>query len=50
VHTGPDAWGNGASDLKWTTAYIWNNDGDKAELRNAAGTVVSNKCYASGCP
>jgi len=50
VHTGPDAWGNGASDLKWTAAYIWNNDGDKAELLNAAGTVVSSKCYAAGCP
>lgn len=50
VHTGPDAWGNGASDLLWSTAYIWNNDGDKAELRNAAGVVVSSRCYLDGCP
>jgi len=50
VHTGPDAWGDGVSGLKWTTAYIWNNEGDKAELRNAAGTVVSSRCYLAGCP
>ena len=50
VHTGPDAWGNGASDLLWSTAYIWNNEGDKAELRNAAGVVVSSRCYLDGCP
>jgi competence protein ComEC len=49
VHSGPDAWGDGGSDLKWTTGYIWNNDGDKAELRDAAGRVVSSWCYKGGC-
>ncbi|MGG3737523.1 S-layer homology domain-containing protein [Aeribacillus pallidus] len=27
--------------LKWTNSYIWNNDGDKAELYNSEGEKVS---------
>lgn len=51
VHSGPGApISNPPTDLRWTTAYIWNNDGDKAELRNAAGTLVDSRCYGSGCP
>lgn len=33
--------GEASGDIKWTARNIWNNDGDPAELINAAGTVVS---------
>lgn len=36
--------------LLWSTAAIWNNTGDKAELRNAANQVVSTACYGNACP
>ena len=36
--------------LFWTSAAVWNNAGDKAELRNASGTLISSACYGSGCP
>ncbi len=36
--------------LLWTTAAIWANTGDKAELRNQNGTVISSACYLTGCP
>ncbi len=29
------------TNLKWTGAYIWNNDGDIAALYNAKGTLIS---------
>jgi eukaryotic-like serine/threonine-protein kinase len=35
--------------LLWSTDAIWNNAGDKAILRNAAGAVVSSKCYGDQC-
>lgn len=35
--------------LRWSTAAIWNNAGDKAELRNPSGGVVSTTCYGNGC-
>ena len=50
VHSGPDAFGNPPTDLLWTTGYIWNNSGDKAELRNSSGVVVNSQCYGAGCP
>jgi hypothetical protein len=50
VHSGPDAIDNPPSDLRWTTAYIWNNDGDKAVLYNSAGQAVDSYCYKAGCP
>jgi hypothetical protein len=51
VHSGPGApVSNPPTDLRWTTAYIWNNDGDKAELRDAGGNFVDSRCYGSGCP
>jgi serine/threonine-protein kinase len=45
---------NGATNappdaLLWSTDAIWNNAGDKAVLRNAAGAVVSSKCYGDQC-
>ena len=36
--------------LFWSNAAIWANTGDKAELRDAGGGVVSSMCYLSGCP
>jgi competence protein ComEC len=50
VHSGPDAISNPPGDLLWTTAYIWNNDGDKAVLYNSAGQQVDSYCYKAGCP
>ena len=44
IHSGPNA----AGDLVWTTENIWNNDGDRADLRDAGGQVVSSKAYG-GC-
>ncbi|CAG0988174.1 hypothetical protein PLCT2_02310 [Planctomycetaceae bacterium] len=41
---------NPPSILFWTSAAIWNNAGDKAELRNSSGNVISSACYAGGCP
>lgn len=40
VSSGPDAPATGGSNLRWTTAYIWNDSGDRAELRTATGVVV----------
>jgi len=37
VHSGPDAGDNPPGHLRWTGAYIWNNDGDEARLVNAEG-------------
>lgn len=39
VHTGPGP--NTARDLHWGShAYIWNNTGDKATLKNRTGHVI----------
>jgi hypothetical protein len=34
-----------ATDIVWTTQNIWHNDGDRAELFDAAGTLVSEASY-----
>jgi hypothetical protein len=34
---------SGTNTLKWTTANIWNNDGDPAKLYDNTGKVVSTK-------
>jgi hypothetical protein len=32
--------------LNWRSGSgIWNNGGDKAELRNASGHLIDHKCY-----
>lgn len=36
--------------LVWTSANIWNNTGDKAELRQPGGAVVDSECYGNACP
>lgn len=46
VHTGSGT--NTASHRYWGSQYyIWNNEGDKATLKNAAGTIVDT-CRYSG--
>lgn len=50
VHSGPGAIDNPPDDLRWTGAFIWNNAGDAAELRDEQGEVRSSFCYGGGCP
>jgi len=46
VHTGRGT--NSRTDLYWKqTSYVWNNTGDKAILKNSAGTLVDT-CSWSG--
>jgi hypothetical protein len=47
VHSGPAAFGNPPGDLLWTTENIWNNAGDRADLRDASGQVVNTWGYGS---
>jgi serine/threonine-protein kinase len=35
--------------LLWSINAIWNNAGDKAVLRNAAGAAISSRCYGDQC-
>lgn len=42
VHSGPDAPPPGGNRFRWTTAYIWNNNGDEAELISPQGAVVDD--------
>jgi len=48
VHSGPDAISAPPGDLKWTGSAMWNNDGDRGDLRNASGSVVNTYRYG-GC-
>jgi len=41
ITAGPNAVDNPPSSLKWTGAYIWNNDGDAAELYDQNGDLVN---------
>jgi serine/threonine-protein kinase len=34
----------------WSTDAVWNNTGDKAIVRNAAGKTIDSKCYGNQCP
>src|SRR3954447_24960218 len=46
VHTGRGS--NGASNLYWgSRSYIWNNTGDKATLKNGAGTTLDTCSWGS---
>jgi hypothetical protein len=36
--------------LLWTTIPIWNNNGDKAELHDDQGMLISDACYGDACP
>jgi Lamin Tail Domain len=47
VHTGRGS--NGAYNLYWgSSSYIWNNTGDKATLKNGAGTTLDTCSWGSG--
>jgi competence protein ComEC len=43
ITSGPNATGNGGSILEWTTANVWNNDGDPGKLYDARGNLNSSK-------
>ncbi|HOQ99806.1 MAG TPA: lamin tail domain-containing protein [Anaerolineae bacterium] len=45
VHSGPEAMDNPPGDLKWSGAYLWNNEGDEAALYDAAGNLVDRRAY-----
>lgn len=45
VHSGPDAIHNPPRDLRWTTRYIWNNNGDAAALYDARGHLIDRWSY-----
>ena len=44
VDTGPGT-KDGPGVLKWTGRYIWNNDGDPAELYSETGMLISSYGY-----
>ena len=47
IHTGKG--NDDRNDLYWGSgAYIWNNDGDKAFLKNAGGNTVDTCSYSGG--
>ncbi len=45
VNSGPDATHAPPSDLRWTAAYIWNNDGDEAKLYDSHGYEMDSWGY-----
>lgn len=49
VHSGPDAPSNPPFDLMWTSSYVWDDAGDRAELFDSEGNRVDSRCYKSGC-
>ena len=40
---------NPPAQLLWSTGPIWNNSGDRAELRLPGGDVVDSVCCSEGC-
>ena len=49
IHSGPAAVDNPPTDLKWSGAYYWANDGDQADLRDGTNALRATYCYGSGC-
>lgn len=47
VHSGPSAYSSPPRDLLWTTNRMWNDDGDRGDLRNPSGVVVDTYAYGS---
>lgn len=43
IHSGPAAPPTGGNNLHWTNSYIWNNNGDQAQLITPAGAVLSQR-------
>lgn len=50
VHSGPSAFNNPPQDQLWSFQFLWNNEGDKAELRDNQGALRDSFCYLGGCP
>jgi hypothetical protein len=50
IESNDGATNNPPAVLFWSSEAIWNNAGDKAELRDSWGNLVSSTCYGSGCP
>lgn len=50
VHSGPAAPNSPPNNLFWTDAFIWNNAGDRAELRDGQESLYAIFCYLDGCP
>ncbi len=50
IHSGPTALNAPPTDLKWSGAYYWANDGDKAALHDDTGTLRALLCYGVSCP
>ncbi len=48
VHSGPDALDAPPGDLLWTQDLVWDDAGDRVELRDARGGTVSSGAYG-GC-
>ena len=47
IHTGRGT--NDSNDLYWRSgSYIWNNDTDRATLKNPSGTVIDRCAYNDG--
>lgn len=47
LHTGSGS--NSRTDVYWRSgAYVWNNTGDKAILRNGSGTLVDSCSWSDG--
>jgi competence protein ComEC len=42
VHSGPQALYSLPYELRWTTDYIWNNEGDEARLYDAQNEMVDH--------
>ena len=45
VYSAPEAFENPPTDLLWSHAYIWRNDGDEAVLYDDGGGVVDSYSY-----
>lgn len=49
VHSGPGApMSSPPRDLRWTTDYVWRDEGGEAQLRYGS-TVIQTFCYGDGC-
>jgi hypothetical protein len=50
VHSGPLAYSSPPTHLLWDLAFIWNDDGDKADLYAGGVGRKDSYCWGTGCP
>jgi hypothetical protein len=50
VESYTDSGNNPPSVLFWATDPVWNNAGDKAELRDNTNALIDNRCHGNACP